>query len=60
MGIKDDILIAGSMLLHEKGVTALTQPQIAQAANIKQAIQLAIFPHARICCLLLLNSRFPP
>jgi hypothetical protein len=36
MGIKEDILIAGLTLLREKGVTALTQPQIAQAANIKQ------------------------
>ncbi|TAJ75782.1 MAG: TetR family transcriptional regulator [Gallionellaceae bacterium] len=36
MGIKDDILTAGSMLLREKGVTALTQPQVARAANIKQ------------------------
>ena len=44
MGIKDDILIAGSMLLREKGVTALTQPQIAQAANIKQSHLTYYFP----------------
>ena len=37
MGIKEDILIAGSVLLRDKGVAALTQPQIAQAANIKQS-----------------------
>jgi AcrR family transcriptional regulator len=44
MGIKDDILIAGSLLLREKGVTALTQPQIAQAANIKQSHLTYYFP----------------
>jgi AcrR family transcriptional regulator len=44
MGIKEDILIAGSMLLREKGVTALTQPQIAQAANIKQSHLTYYFP----------------
>ncbi len=44
MGIKDDILTAGSMLLREKGVTALTQPQIAQAANIKQSHLTYYFP----------------
>ena len=37
MGIKDEILYAGFTLLREKGVSALTQPQIAQAANIKQS-----------------------
>lgn len=37
MGIKDKILYAGLTLLREKGVSALTQPQIAQAANIKQS-----------------------
>lgn len=44
MGIKEDILIAGSALLREKGVTALTQPQIAQAANIKQSHLTYYFP----------------
>jgi AcrR family transcriptional regulator len=44
MGIKDDILIAGSTLLREKGVTALTQPQIALAANIKQSHLTYYFP----------------
>ena len=44
MGIKEDILIAGSTLLREKGVSALTQPQIAQAANIKQSHLTYYFP----------------
>lgn len=44
MGIKEDILIAGSTLLREKGVTALTQPQIAQAAGIKQSHLTYYFP----------------
>jgi AcrR family transcriptional regulator len=44
MGIKDDILTAGSTLLREKGVTALTQPQIALAANIKQSHLTYYFP----------------
>jgi AcrR family transcriptional regulator len=44
MGIKEDILIAGSQLLREKGVTALTQPQIAQAARIKQSHLTYYFP----------------
>jgi AcrR family transcriptional regulator len=44
MGIKEDILMAGSTLLREKGVTALTQPQIAQAANIKQSHLTYYFP----------------
>jgi AcrR family transcriptional regulator len=44
MGIKEDILSAGSTLLREKGVTALTQPQIAQAANIKQSHLTYYFP----------------
>lgn len=44
MGIKDDILTAGSLLLREKGVVALTQPQIAQAANIKQSHLTYYFP----------------
>ena len=44
MGIKEDILIAGSTLLREKGVSMLTQPQIAQAANIKQSHLTYYFP----------------
>ncbi|MBI5890294.1 MAG: TetR/AcrR family transcriptional regulator [Nitrosomonadales bacterium] len=44
MGIREDILIAGSVLLREKGVAALTQPQIAQAANIKQSHLTYYFP----------------
>ncbi len=44
MGIKEDILGAGSGLLREKGVTALTQPQIALAANIKQSHLTYYFP----------------
>ncbi len=44
MGIKEDILIAGSQLLREKGVTALTQPQIAEAARIKQSHLTYYFP----------------
>ena len=44
MGIKEDILIAGSVLLRDKGVAALTQPQIAQAANIKQSHLTYYFP----------------
>ncbi len=44
MGIKDDILMAGSTLLREKGVSALTQPQVALAANIKQSHLTYYFP----------------
>lgn len=44
MGIKDDILAAGAALLREKGVTALTQPQIARAANVKQSHLTYYFP----------------
>jgi AcrR family transcriptional regulator len=44
MGIREDILIAGSTLLREKGVTALTQPRIAQAARIKQSHLTYYFP----------------
>ncbi|MBU1424045.1 MAG: TetR/AcrR family transcriptional regulator [Gammaproteobacteria bacterium] len=44
MGVKEDILIAGSSLLREKGVAALTQPQIAQAAKIKQSHLTYYFP----------------
>lgn len=44
MDIKQGILIAGSTLLREKGVSALTQPQIAQAAGIKQSHLTYYFP----------------
>ena len=44
MGIREDILIAGSQQLREKGVTALTQPQIAEAAGIKQSHLTYYFP----------------
>jgi len=44
MSIKEDILIAGSNMLREKGVTALTQPQIAKAAKIKQSHLTYYFP----------------
>jgi AcrR family transcriptional regulator len=44
MGIKEDILSAGSTLLREKGVAALTQPRIAQAARIKQSHLTYYFP----------------
>ncbi len=44
MSIKEDILSAGSTLLREKGVAALTQPQIAKAANIKQSHLTYYFP----------------
>jgi AcrR family transcriptional regulator len=44
MGIREDILIAGSTLLREKGVAALTQPRIAQAALIKQSHLTYYFP----------------
>lgn len=44
MGIREDILMAGSMLLREKGVAALTQPQIAGAAGVKQSHLTYYFP----------------
>ena len=44
MGIREDILIAGSTLLRERGVAALTQPQIARAAHIKQSHLTYYFP----------------
>ena len=44
MGIKEEILEAGAALLRDKGVAALTQPQIAQAANIKQSHLTYYFP----------------
>jgi len=44
MGIKEDILGAGESLLREKGVAALTQPQVAKAAGIKQSHLTYYFP----------------
>ena len=44
MGIKEDILEAGESLLREKGVAALTQPQVAKAAGIKQSHLTYYFP----------------
>ena len=34
MSVKDSILVAGVMLLKEKGIAALTQPQVAKAAGV--------------------------
>lgn len=44
MGIKEQILQAGESLLREKGVAALTQPQVSEAANIKQSHLTYYFP----------------
>ena len=33
MNVKDSILAAGVMLLKDKGIAALTQPQVARAAD---------------------------
>lgn len=44
MGIKEQILEAGELLLREKGVAALTQPQVSIAANIKQSHLTYYFP----------------
>lgn len=44
MSVKDNILQAGSALLRERGVGALTQPQIAQAAGVKQSHLTYYFP----------------
>ena len=37
MNVKDSILAAGVMLLKDKGIAALTQPQVARAAGITLA-----------------------
>ncbi len=37
MNVRQSILDAGAALLKEKGVAALTQPQVARAAGIKQS-----------------------
>lgn len=44
MSIKDSILAAGVELLNEKGIAALTQPQVARAAGIKQSHLTYYFP----------------
>lgn len=44
MSVKDSILIAGATLLKEKGIAALTQPQVAKAAGIKQSHLTYYFP----------------
>ena len=37
LNVKDSILNAGMTLLKEKGIAALTQPQVAKAAGVKQS-----------------------
>lgn len=44
MSIKDSILVAGMTLLKERGIAALTQPQVAKAAGIKQSHLTYYFP----------------
>ncbi len=44
MNVKDSILAAGVMLLKDKGIAALTQPQVARAAGIKQSHLTYYFP----------------
>lgn len=44
MGVRDSILVAGAVLLKEKGIAALTQPQVARAAGIKQSHLTYYFP----------------
>ena len=44
MNVKDSILIAGMTLLKEKGIAALTQPQVAKAAGVKQSHLTYYFP----------------
>lgn len=44
VSVKDNILQAGCTLLRERGVGALTQPQIAQAAGVKQSHLTYYFP----------------
>lgn len=44
MNVKDSILIAGMTLLKERGIAALTQPQVAKAAQIKQSHLTYYFP----------------
>lgn len=44
MNVKDSILAAGVKLLKEKGIAALTQPQVASAAGVKQSHLTYYFP----------------
>ncbi len=44
MSVKDSILLAGVALLKEKGIAALTQPQVAKFAGIKQSHLTYYFP----------------
>lgn len=44
MGVKESILEAGVALLESKGIAALTQPQVAAAAAIKQSHLTYYFP----------------
>ena len=44
MNIKDTILDASVALLKDKGIAALTQPQVARAAGIKQSHLTYYFP----------------
>jgi AcrR family transcriptional regulator len=44
LNVKDSILAAGVTLLKEKGIAALTQPQVAKAAGIKQSHLTYYFP----------------
>lgn len=42
--MRESILVAGVKLLKEKGIAALTQPQVAKAAGIKQSHLTYYFP----------------
>lgn len=44
MNVRQSILDAGGALLKEKGIAALTQPQVARAAGIKQSHLTYYYP----------------
>ena len=44
MTVRQSILDAGVALLKEKGIAALTQPQVARAAGIKQSHLTYYYP----------------
>lgn len=44
MSVRESILAAGMTLLQEKGIAALTQPQVAREAGIKQSHLTYYFP----------------
>jgi AcrR family transcriptional regulator len=44
LNVKDSILNSGMTLLKEKGIAALTQPQVAKAAGVKQSHLTYYFP----------------